>query len=215
MKSLSTFLIESIRHLSSSTSGIVVFDIDDTLLRADASSIKIWKSINGDKRNEVALSTAEFAQDPDARDVSKRAWFDYREFRDENKVRDSILRGTPIINNLKIMDAYINAGYDFCFLTARGLEDVVAQTLNDFLRVRRPTGNLERLGNVFKRTLSHAVNDEARHYPGATDAEKKANVLQDLCADYDFVVFVDDDDKNVAYTKSLNLPNLTVIKAHK
>lgn len=75
------------------------------------------------------------------------------------------------------------------------------------------TGELKELGNIFKQTLSHAVNDEYKKYPGASDAEKKGNVLKSLCKKYDKVVFVDDDTKNVRTAKGLALKNLTVIKA--
>ena len=45
------------------------------------------------------------------------------------------------------------------------------------------------------------------------EADKKANILTELCSKYDRVVFVDDDKKNVRAAKGLNLPNLKVIKA--
>ena len=45
------------------------------------------------------------------------------------------------------------------------------------------------------------------------DADKKANVLIKLCKEYDKVVFVDDDKKNVNAARNLNIKNLKVIKA--
>ena len=111
------------------------------------------------------------------------------------------------------MDAYIRAGYDFCFLTARGCEEIIKKALEDFLEFRDEDGKLKELGDTFKKTFSHAVNDEIKKYPGKTDAEKKANVLRTLCKQYDKVVFVDDDHKNVSAARELNIPNLTVIKA--
>ena len=61
--------------------------------------------------------------------------------------------------------------------------------------------------------MSHAVNDTINKYPGATDAEKKANILRDLCKKYDKVVFVDDDKKNVKAARDLGFKNLMVIQA--
>jgi len=159
------------------------------------------------------LTTDEFAKDPDAEDPSKKDWFDYRDFKDPVKVYNSIITGTPLIKNLKIMDDYIKAGYDFCFLTARGCEEIIKKAIGDFLKFRDEDGALKNLGKVFKKTFSHAVNDEIKNYPGTTDAEKKGKVLTKLCKEYDRVVFVDDDKKNVHAAKGLNIKNLKVIKA--
>jgi len=211
MKLISQYIKESIKKLNGKT-GIIVFDIDDTLLKVQLGSMYIYKHIPGlDK--EIKLSTEEFAKDPDAMDPNKRSWFDYRDFRDEQNVYNSIVNGTPMIKNLKIMDAYLNAGYDFCFLTARGCEDVVKRAIGDFVKRRNEGGALEQLGNEYKKTLSHAVNDYTKNYQGKTDSDKKANVLKQLCKKYDIVVFVDDDIKNVRRARELNIKNLRVIKA--
>ena len=211
MKSLQLYITEAIKKLPNSVTGIIVFDIDDTLLKVNPDVIKIYKQTD---EGEIALTTEEFAKDPDAADPERKKLFDLRDFRDPVKVYNSIISGTPLIKNLKIMDSYIEAGYDFCFLTARGCEETVKKGLNDFLRVKdNATGELKELGNIFKQTLSHAVNDEYKKYPGSSDAEKKGNVLKSLCEKYDKVVFVDDDTKNVRAAKGLELKNLTVIKA--
>jgi len=210
MKSLQVYIIESIKRLPKSVKGIIVFDIDDTLLKVDSSMMSIYKTVDG---KTIKLSTEDFAKDPDAADPSKRNLFDLKDFYDPVKVYNSIISGTPLISNLKIMDAYIRAGYDFCFLTARGCEEIIKKALGDFLEFRDEDGKLKELGNIFKKTFSHAVNDEIKKYPGKTDAEKKANVLRTLCKQYDKVVFVDDDHKNVSAARNLNIPNLTVIKA--
>lgn len=210
MKSLHQFIFEKIKHLPHNISGIIVFDIDDTILKVDSSLISIYKKTD---KGEIALSTEEFAQDPDASDKSKSHLFDFRDFYNPIKVYNSIISGTPLIKNLKIMDDYINAGYDFCFLTARACEDVIKNALDDFLKTRKNNGALEKLGSSFNKTFSHAVNDKFKNYPGSTDAEKKANCLKNLCKQYDKVVFVDDDHKNVSAARNLKISNLTVIKA--
>jgi hypothetical protein len=74
-------------------------------------------------------------------------------------------------------------------------------------------GALKDLSEEFNKSMSHAVNDSIRKYPGTTDAEKKANILRDLCNKYDKVVFVDDDDKNIKASRGLGLKNLMVVKA--
>ena len=211
MRSLKEYIVEKIKDLPPSVKGIIVFDIDNTILKVDASAISIYK--HEPEKPEVALSTDEFAKDPDANDPDKRTWFDYRDFNDPIKVYNSIISGTPLIKNLKIMDDYIQAGYDFCFLTARACEDVVKKAISEFLKFRDEDGALKELGDSFKKTFSHAVNDQILNYPGKDDAEKNANVLTKLCKEYDKVVFVDDDRKNVIAARELKLDNLKVIKA--
>lgn len=211
MKSLHTYIVEKSSDLYGSETGLIIFDIDDTLVKADSSIMKIYKNEPG--KPEIALTTDEYAKDPDAGDSSKKSWFDYRDFNDPLKVYDSIVKGTPLIKNLKIMDSYIKKGYDFCFLTARGCEDVVKSALDSFLEFRDKDGVLKKLGNVFKKSLSHAINDEMKNYSGNSDPEKKAQVLKNLCDKYDKVIFVDDDKKNVDAARKLNIKNLTVIKA--
>jgi acid phosphatase class B len=212
MKSLKNYILESIKPLSSNKKGIVVFDIDDTLLKSDPNTIKIYKTVPGEK--EIALSTDEYAKDPDALDMNKRSWFSYRDFRDEEKVYKSIIEGTPLIKNLKIMDAYLNAGYDFSFLTARSCEDVIKNALSEFLKkISKEMGLFQQIDTQFKKTLSHAINDFGKKYKGYTDSEKKANVLREMCKKYDYVVFVDDDMKNIRSARELNLKNLKVVKA--
>ena len=206
MKSLNAYIFDQIKPLPQGETGIIVFDIDDTLLRVNPDSIHIYKrNPNG---TEVALTTNEYAADPDSGDPVKKKWFDYREFEDPIKVYDSIIMGTPLMKNIRILDDYINANYDFCFLTARGCEDVIKDAIDEFLK---KVGI--RAGEAFKKTFSAAVGDKVKRYPGSTDAEKKANVLRDLCVRYDNVIFIDDDHKNIRIAKGLHLRNLKVIKA--
>ena len=207
-----SLLLERIKQLPNSVKGLIVFDIDDTLLKVDTDILKVYKRVPG--KPEQALTTEEFAKDPDAADPNKKSLFDFRDFQDPVKVYQSIISGTPLIKNLRIMDDYIEAGYDFCFLTARGCEDTIKAALDEFLRVRnRDNNTLRKLGDTFKKTLSHAINDMTKNYPGRSDAEKKSNVLKYLCKKYDRVVFVDDDKKNVRAARGLDIKNLKVIKA--
>lgn len=211
MKSLQVYIFEKIKNLPKSIKGIIVFDIDDTLLKSNPETIGVYKHEPG--KPEKRLTTEDFAKDPDASDPDKKSWFDYREFNDPVKVYNSIISGTPLIKNLRIMDDYIEAGYEFCFLTARSCEETIKKALDNFLRVKQADGALKELGDIFNKTMSHAINDESKGYEGASDAEKKANILKKLCKEYDRVVFVDDDHKNVSAARGLQLDNLKVIKA--
>ena len=99
-------------------------------------------------------------------------------------------------------------------MTARSQEEVIFRTLRQFLKFN-DHGVFKNIDNYIKRDCCSAINDAVNIYEGATDAEKKANVLKKLCSLYDEVAFVDDDMKNVAYARSLHLPNLKVIVANK
>ena len=211
MKSLQIYINEKIKELPDSIKGIIVFDIDDTILKVDSSLMNVYKQEPG--KPEKKLTTEQFAKDPDADDPEKKSWFDYRDFQNPIKVYNSIISGTPLIRNLRIMDDYIKAGYDFCFLTARACEETIKRAIKEFLKFRDEDGALKELGDSFKETFSHAINDSEKKYPGKSDAEKKAIVLTKLCKEYDRVVFVDDDHKNVRAAKNLNMSNLKVIKA--
>ena len=213
MKHLNQFIKEAIQHLPHGKTGIVVFDIDDTLIHCDEDVMSIGKFINGDRKNRISLSTKEFAKDPDAKE--HKAWFDFSDFQNPQKVVQSIIKGTPILKNLRILDAYLNAGYEFCFLTARGCEDAVKYAIQDVIKYRDENGVLNNITPWFNKDVSAAVNDSNKEYEGKTDAEKKSNVLREICSKFDYVVFVDDDNKNVAHAKELNLNNLTVIEACK
>ena len=141
MKSLDTYIIEKIKDLPDSIKGLIVFDIDDTILKVDPNIMKIYKRVPGEKVKE--LTTEDFAKDPDAADPDKRSWFDLTDFNTPIKVYNSIISGTPLIRNLKIMDDYVRAGYDFCFLTARSCEEVVKRAISDFLKMRSEDGKLK------------------------------------------------------------------------
>ena len=213
MKHLNQFIQEAIQHLPYGKTGIVVFDIDDTLIQADKDVVSIGKFINGDRKNKISISTEEFAKDPDAKD--HKNWFDFSDFQNPQKVVQSIIKGTPILKNLRILDAYLNAGYEFCFLTARGCEDAIKYAIQDVIKYRDETGVLNNIDPWFNKDVSAAINDSNKEYEGKTNAEKKSNVLREICSKFDYAVFVDDDNKNVAHAKELNLNNLTVIEACK
>ncbi len=211
MKSLLQFINESINKLPYGKTGIVVFDIDDTLIQADEDVMSIGKFVDGDRKHKISLSTEEFAKDPDVKD--HKDWFDFSDFQNPQKVVQSIINGTPLLKNLRILDAYLNAGYEFCFLTARGCEDAVKYAIQTVIKYRDDKGVLNNIAPYFNKDVSAAINDSNKEYDGRTDAEKKSNVLKEICSKFDYVVFVDDDNKNVAQAKELNLNNLTVIKA--
>ena len=204
-------IVEGIQALEKGKRGCILFDIDDCLLQADSKAIGIWKEKPGEQ--PIRLSTEQYAKDPDA--ATHKDWFSYKEFRDPEKVYASIVGGTPLLRQMRLLDAHVKANYDIAFLTARGLQDVVDAALRAFLKVKDDNGKLSPIGDRLKSEISAAVNDEIKAYPGANDPEKKGMVIKNICQKYDKVKFVDDDLKNVNFAKSLKLPNLQVILANK
>lgn len=176
--------------------GILLLDIDDTLLQAR--DIFIWRKLPTD-RAEVKLTPQQYADEHTTPETKK--YYDYREFRDPVKVANSIKKGLPYINNLKAMDSFINGGYTIGVLTARGMENVVYSALSDFLKYRSPDGKLKPV--KIKRNHVFAVNDDDKFYAGKTDYEKKKNVINKIRRYYDYVYFMDDDMKNLKAIKQL------------
>lgn len=203
-------IVEEIKEVKDGE-GVLVCDLDDCLLQADSSSIGVWKEKPGEK--PIRLSSEQYAKDPDA--ATHKEWFNYKEFRDPEKVYNSIINGTPLLRQLRLLDAHVRANYHIAFLTARGLQDVVDKALRAFLKYKDSNGNLVPIGDKLKSDISAAVNDMkwVEAYPTAGDPEKKAMVLKNLCKKYKKVKFVDDDLKNLQYARSLKLPNLQVIQA--
>ena len=186
--------------LPENKTGILLLDIDDTLLKSDSSLLKIYRKLPTDKQ-EVPLTSEEYAKEHVTSETKK--YYDYRDFRDPKKVYASIANGAPLLNNLKVVDAFYNGGYDLGILTARGCADAVRRAIRTFLKVRDEKGNLVSVripaANV------HCVNDDDYPYPGTTDFEKKQNVLRKYAKEYnyDYVYFIDDDAKNINALKAL------------
>lgn len=194
--------------LSDGRIGICVCDIDDTLIKTDPKDFGVWKTKKG-KRTRI--STLEFEKDwVDRKDPSVH--YDFSEFQDPEVIRDSIIHGTPLKNNLKLIDEKLDEGYDFCFLTARGREDVIKEVMRDFMRWNHD-GELQELGDRFKDGLCVAVSDEKySEILGNMDVfDKKAYFLKKVCDSYDTVTFFDDSEKNCEAAESLHLDNLEVI----
>lgn len=198
-----------IKKLKPGRTGIAIFDIDDTLLKADQNHIGIIKCINGDRKNQKRISTDEYAKDKDAK--VHKDWFLYGEFNDPQRVMSSIIGGDPIIKTLKLLDKIIDAGYEFCFLTARGCEDAVKYAIDNKVVIRKNDGKLYPIGDKFNRALSAAVNDTTKKYVGNNDAEKKAAIIKKISKLYNNVIFVDDDKYNIDAADALKIRNLRTI----
>jgi len=172
--------------------GILFLDIDDTLLTAQ--NIYIYRKLPTDEK-EVALTPEQYAKEIITPETIK--CYDYRDFRDPEKVAQSITTGLPIIPNLKMMDIHIKNGWKIGILTARGMEDVIFKSIRSFLKFKNDKKDLQLIGDKLVRDLVHAMNDDSKHYQGSTDFEKKANILRDYANQGYQIKFLDDDEKNI------------------
>lgn len=184
----------------------LVCDIDDCLIKADSSDMKVYRKLPTDKE-EIPLNAAEFAKETITPEL--RQYYDVRDYLDPEKVRSSIEYGEPIIANLKILDKFVANGADIYFLTARGLEDIVWEALNSFILVN-DDGQLD--DYFIPRDHVFAINDVDKNYPGETDAEKKKNVFKKLAKNYDAIYMLDDDKKNLSHILSLKKDNSELSK---
>jgi len=189
---------------------IALFDIDMTLLRAG--NIYIHKIFDG---KDIPLTPKQYAEENVKEELAKGIKYDMREFRDPVLVKQSIESGNPIIKNLKIVNDHKKKGWHVGILTARGLEDVIHEAINKWVMFQKDKGIMDRVGKVFVKNLVHAINDEAKVYPGTSDFEKKANVIKKYASKFDKVKFIDDDDKNIRAVRALNLSNVIAVKAWK
>jgi hypothetical protein len=202
-----SFMIESnVKHNS-----LFLLDIDDTLLKAK--NIYIYRKLPSDNK-EVKLTPEEYAKDPNTKVEGNKKYYDYREFKNPEKVATSIKTGVPIIPNLKMVDNYIKNGWKIGILTARGMEEVIFKSIKAWFKIKDEKGNLEDVGDKLVRDLVFAVNDDNKKYKGDTDFSKKKNVIKRLSKEYERVYFLDDDQKNIDAVNELKKEkNLKNIKA--
>lgn len=204
---LESFLTEEEGHNS-----LLLLDIDDTLVTAD--NIYIYKKSSDGE--EEALAPQEFAEEDTKKEKEKGYSYDFREFKDPDKVANSIKTGLPLISNLKIMDNYIQNGWTIGVLTARGMEDVIASTMKEWLKYRDAEGNLKSAKRKLARNLVFAVSDDnSRQYSKPTSFERKAEVIKDLAEKYDRVYLLDDDVSNIEAVNNLGIKNVKAMKAKK
>lgn len=181
--------------------GVIFLDIDDTLLSAQG--MKIYRKLPSDDK-EVVLTPAQYAKEKVTAETKPN--YDYRDFRDAQKVGDSIKNGKPIIKNLKIVDAHIASGWQVGLLTARGMEDTIHKSVKKFLKYYdTKSGKLVPIGNKLSRSKVFAINDAKydKEFEGKTDFERKGDVLMNFIKDGYAVKFLDDDSKNIKKARDL------------
>jgi hypothetical protein len=189
---------------------LVLLDLDDTLV--EPAEIFIYRQFPGEE--EVALTPSEYAEEEVTPETQK--YYDYRDFMDPDTVQLSIKTGEPIVANLEVMDDFINRGYSVGILTARSEEDIIYNTLREWLMYRNKRGELVPLGDRLSRELVFAINDPktSSQLRSTSDYNKKAEVIDMLLDEFDEVIFLDDDNKNLKAIRQLKA-NLERSKANK
>jgi hypothetical protein len=193
--------------------GIIIFDIDDTLVKAkgihiymtkDGKDVKSYKPEDFEKLNREKLKKEGYN-------------FDFRDFTNPKKLYSSIVKGEPLIKNLKILDAYLRAGWDVGFLTARGGEEANKKGIKDWLKYKTEDGELKKIPpNKIKFFV--AVSDDKRRKEFLKKAKEgetydaKKFFLKQIQNKYDEVKFVDDSIPNLIKARQV-LPKKNVIRA--
>lgn len=207
-----TNLIEEIKYPKGG--GIIIFDIDDTLV--SAVGVNIYKQKDG--KDIKKLTPEEFAKEDVKKEQEKGFTYDYRDFNDENKLYNSIVKGSPIINNLRMLDAHLRAGWDIGFLTARSGESANKRAILDWLKFRDKDGELKPIPQERIKYFI-AVNDpkrqrELKQKAMAGDFDAKGVFLKEIKSKYKNIKFVDDDAKNLVVSRSA-IGKKGTIQAHK
>ena len=122
-------LFDVITLLEEKGENLLLLDVDYTLVIPD----NIYIIRKNDDGTETKLNPEEYAKEPVTE--KNHGQYDFREFRDPERVYNSIKTGIPLIPNLKIVDEYIKNGWKIGILTARGMEDVVFHALKDWLQL--------------------------------------------------------------------------------
>ncbi len=183
---------------------LIVFDIDDTLIIPSKRYTKIyWVTKDGQR---IPMTTQEFAENAKASET-----YDFSDFRDVDKIRKSILRGAIIEQNVELLRHYIcDKNYDFAFLTARGCEDVVFESIIMKLYAYIPNDKIEQ---HFRKEYSFAINDVKYDscFGNAQADKRKSQIMKMLTNHFGHVIYVDDDIKNITSVERLKLNDIMTI----
>jgi Icc-related predicted phosphoesterase len=175
MITLSKYLNKRFSVNGSVSDRLLVFDLDDTLIRSKANVIVK----RGSKR--IELTPGEYNdykwQEGDV--------VDYSQFRS-----DEILDSADLTKYWKTMEREYKKGTHICILTARGDQDMVWRFF-------------KRKGIEIKNELVIAVEDPKYGFTGSI-AEKKKKAIESLVTlGYRTFVFFDDSEENLRFAKSL------------
>jgi hypothetical protein len=178
MISLRDYILEQFTVAGTQSDKILLFDVDDTLIKSD---VKVHVIKNGEVIKK--LSSTEF----NSYKLQPGESFDYSEFEDED-----------ILNNRSVFLKYWDTlqreykdGTHIGILTARSNKDM-------FYRFFKSNGI------TIKNELVFAINDPKLNLKGSTIEERKAEVIKRLAKwGYKTMVFFDDNEANLKTAKKL------------
>jgi hypothetical protein len=178
MISLRDYILEQFTVAGTQSDKILLFDVDDTLIKSD---VKVHVIKNGEVIKK--LSSTEY----NSYKLQPGESFDYSEFEDED-----------ILNNRSVFLKYWDTlqreyknGTHIGILTARSNKDM-------FYRFFKSNGI------TIKNELVFAINDPKLGLKGSTIEERKAEVIKRLAKwGYKTMVFFDDNEANLKTAKKL------------
>lgn len=178
MISLRDYILEQFTVAGTQSDKILLFDVDDTLIKSD---VKVHVIKNGEVIKK--LSSTEF----NSYKLQPGESFDYSEFEDED-----------ILNNRSVFLKYWDTlqreyknGTHIGILTARSNKDM-------FYRFFKSNGI------TIKNELVFAISDPKLNLKGSTIEERKAEVIKRLAKwGYKTMVFFDDNEANLKTAKKL------------
>ena len=175
MKSLSQYITEKFSVAGTYSDRLLVFDLDDTLIRSKANVVVK----RGPKNIYLTPEQYNFyKQEPG--DV-----VDYSQFRS-----DDILDSADLTKYWRTLEREYKKGTHICILTARGDQDMVWRFF-------------KRKGIEIKNELCIAVEDPKYGYTGSIANKKKEAIERLVNLGYRTMVFFDDSQENLDYAKSL------------
>lgn len=177
---------------------ILFLDIDDTLLVSKNMFIYVkYKDKDEDKENDIKLNTIEYAKFSfsNLKNIIK---IDYRDFDNPNKIKESFYSGKPLFENLKLIDNYIENGWELGVLTARGEEKVIKENIKIFLKKYLKNDFVLNIKNIY------AVGDKNISYYGKDVYYKKLFILKKYLKKYDRIRLLDDSSKIGKLIKKYN-----------
>jgi hypothetical protein len=178
MISLRDYILEQFTVAGTQSDKILLFDVDDTLIKSD---VKVHVIKNGEVIKK--LSSTEY----NSYKLQPSESFDYSEFEDED-----------ILNNRSVFLKYWDTlqreykdGTHIGILTARSNKDM-------FYRFFKSNGI------TIKNELVFAINDPKLNLKGSTIEDRKAEVIKRLAKwGYKTMVFFDDNEANLKTAKKL------------
>lgn len=178
MISLKDYILEQFTVAGTQSDKILLFDVDDTLIKSD---VKVHVIKNGEVIKK--LSSTEY----NSYKLQPGESFDYSEFEDED-----------ILNNRSVFLKYWDTlqreykdGTHIGILTARSNKDM-------FYRFFKSNGI------TIKNELVFAINDPRLNLKGSTIEDRKAEVIKRLAKwGYRTMVFFDDNEANLKTAKKL------------